>query len=335
MTISPAARAAADGRQPGGGRRSGWSPVRRWTVLISAVVVASLVAVGLTAAPSQAQATVCTGELTGITVSGDLEVPPGAACVLTNVGVPGAATVGAGADLFVIGSNLSGPLTVGSSGFAQVIESTLSTRASLVDAFGMMIEDSTLSSGVDINGGLFFSTGTNVSSTIVSSDGWTFIESGQVSGDITTGNDQATDLMDVSMSGFLRVDSASTGSVVCRSSISGLLQVTNSGGLIQIGGTAPVTDCGSNVVNGEIRLEGNQADQIVVSNNLLFGNLNCLDNTPAPTGSGNMVNGDATGQCAGFGGSSALQQLPLAGPDAQPDRRQAILEVLAGRADLG
>jgi hypothetical protein len=301
--------------------------------LLASTAVASLVAVGLVPAPSQAQATVCTGSLTGVSVSGDLEVPPGEVCVLTTVVVPGSVTVGAGADLFVIESNVSGAMNVGSSAFAQVTSSTLSTRASLVDAFGMLIEGSTMSAGIDVNGGLFFSSGTNVSGSIVSTNGWTFIEAGQMSGDVITNQDQATDLADVSMSGLLRVTGATTGSVICRSTISGRIEVIGSGGLIQIGGDQPAPDCGSNLVNGEILLDSNDAGDIVVANNLVFGNLNCFNNTPAPTGSGNEISGNTTGQCAGMGGSSQLQEV-LAEPDSQESRRQAILQVLAQRANV-
>jgi hypothetical protein len=307
--------------------------VRRWRLMLSCVAVATLLAVGLLPAPSQAQATVCTDSLTGVSVNGDLEVPAGEACVLTNVVVPGSVTVGAGADLFAIQSSISGALTLGSSAFAQVTGSTLSTRAGLVDAFGLLVENSTLSAGIDVDGGLFFSTGTNISSSVVSDGGWTFIEAGQMSGDVLTIGDEATDLVDVSMSGLFRVTSATNGSVVCRSTVSGRIEVISSGGLIQIGGDQPAPDCGSNLVNGEILLDGNNADDIVVANNLIFGNLICVDNTPAPSGSGNEVNGNATGQCAELGATSLLAE-PLTDPASQPDRRQAILQVLAQRGNV-
>lgn len=335
MIRSPAVRGTVDGTEAGTSRRISWLPARRWRLLLSCVAMASLVAVGLAPAPSQAQATVCTSSLTGVSVSGDIEVPAGEACTLTNVAVPGNATVGAGADLFLIESNVSGALIVTTSAFAQVTGSTISVQVSLVDAFGLLVENSTLSSGVAVNGGLFFSTASNLSGSVTSSNGWTFIEAGQVSTNVITVGDQASDLSDVSMSGQFQVDAATNGSVVCRSSISGQLLVTNSGGLVQIGGDQPVADCGSNLVNGEIRLEDNNAGDIVVANNLVFGNVNCFNNTPAPTGSGNMVNGSATGQCAGLGAGSAPQAAPLAEPASQEDRRQAILAVLGQRADLG
>jgi hypothetical protein len=310
---------------------------RRVLLLLSGVAAASLAVVGLAPAPSHAQATVCTGALTGISIGGDIEVPAGEACTLTNVVVPGSAVVGAGADLFLIDSHVSGTVAVQSSGFVQATRSTLSSRVSLVDAFGMLAEESGLSAGVGVDGGLFFSTGSTLSGSVNSSDGWTFIEAGQVSGDVVTVEDQATDLSDVSMSGLFRVTAASTGSVICRSIISGRIEVIGSGGVIQLGGDQPAPDCGSNVVNGEILLDGNDASDIVVAGNMVFGNLICVDNAPAPSGSGNQVSGNATGQCAGFG-SAGVQQVPAAAPagtESLQQRRQAILHALSERAIVG
>jgi len=309
---------------------------RRWQLLLATASVASLAAVGLVPTASQAQATVCTGEITSIIVPGGVEVPSGEACSLTNVLVAGDIAVGDGADLFLTEVTVSGALTVGGSGFAQVTDSTIADTTTLLDAFGLLAEGSTLAGGVEVEGGLFFSTGSSLTGSVVSSNGWTLIEAGQVSGNVTTDGDQATDLFDVSMAGHLSVTGATTGSVICQSTISGTVSVAGSGGVIQIGGEQPTPACGSNVITGGITLTGNNAFGITVSSNLIIGGLSCSSNSPSPAGSDNLVIGTAGGQCAGFGGAgvqstAGTQQVPppdLGDPD---ERRQAILQTLNER----
>jgi hypothetical protein len=311
-----------------------WLPARRRRLLLSAVAVASLVAVGLVPSPSQAQTTVCTGSITNIITPGDIEVPDGESCVLTNVLVTGDADVGAGADLFLIESTVAGALVVNGSAFAQVTRSTVSSGISLLDAFGLLAEGSTLTAGVDVDGGLFFSTATTISGNVISTGGWTLVETAQVAGNVSTAYDQATDLFDTTVAGNVTIHFAATGSVICRSTFSGSIAVTSSNGVIQIGGDQPTPLCGSNVFTGSMSVDNNNASDIQVAGNLILGDLACGNNTPAPAGSGNLVFGTAHGQCSNLGTISFTEE-PLAVAASQANRRQAILAVLDDRADLG
>lgn len=309
-----------------------WSPVRRWRLLLSAVAIASLVMVGLVPSPSQAQTTVCTDSITGTITPGDLQVPDGEACVVTNALVTGDADVGAGSDLFLIESTVAGELVLAASAFAQVTDSTISSGTRLVDSFGLLAEGSTLNQGVDVDGGLFFSTGTNVSGTVSSTNGWTFTETTQIAGNVTTAHDLATDLVDTTIAGNVTVHFASSSVLICRVTFSGSVAVTSSTGVIQIGGDQPTPLCGSNVITGGISVDNNTASDIQVAGNLILGNLACGNNSPAPAGAGNLVFGTASGQCSGLG-TISLTAEPLAAASSYQDRRAAILAELSARAD--
>lgn len=316
--------------QETGATRSGWLPSRRWRVLLSATTVASLLTVGLVATPSQAQTTTCTGSITNIITPGDLQVPDGQACVLTSVLVTGDANVGTGADLFLIESTVAGGLVVNASGYAQVTDSTINAGSTLLNAFALLAERSTLSDGVNVDGGMFFGTANNINGEVDSSNGWTYIEKGHLSGTMTTSQDHATDLVDQTVAGGVAIDSATTGTVICGSTLSGGLSVTRGSGVIQFGGDQPTPECGSNVLTGGITLTGNTATDIQVTRNLIHGSISCSGNSPAPAGSENLIIGSSGGQCVSLGGATFNGgSVPLAATPTE--RRDAILAALADR----
>ena len=54
-----------------------------------------------------------------------------------------------------------------------------------------------------------------------------------------------------------------------------------------------------NIVGGDVQIFTNTGGADI-RNNTIDGNLQCKDNNPAPTGSGNDVSGDREDQCEGF-----------------------------------
>lgn len=82
------------------------------------------------------------------------------------------------------------------------------------------------------------------------------------------------------------------------------------------GGTVTITGVavGGNIQplqnSGHVTIEGNTVDGdvqpkentggVTITNNQIGGNLQCEGNAPPPTGGGNIVQGDAEGQCAGL-----------------------------------
>lgn len=57
-----------------------------------------------------------------------------------------------------------------------------------------------------------------------------------------------------------------------------------------------------NVLYGNLNFYDNQSGATMTDNDI-EGSLACVRNTPAPTGSGNTVDGSASGQCVSLGGS--------------------------------
>lgn len=324
----------------GGGRR-------RWR-LLSIVAVANLAAVGLAAAPSQAQGGVslCSGTAEGFTIAGNLAVPAGASCTLIDSTVTGNVVVRDDANLSLEGSTIQGNLTVRANGFVGALDSSVVGVTALRDAFGAAMELSDLGGGVNArNSGFFFSDGTT-HGRVVSDTSQTVIISGRVSGDVRTTLDLLTDIQDTVVTGALTVNQAELGSVICRSEIDGNAALRGSGDLIQLGGSAPVADCEFNVFGGNLTIADNTAE-IRVSDNVIRGNLSCTGNTTAPTGSNNRIRGEATGQCAdlapaavapAFGGLAEMTTgSRIAGVTRQIEDRSAdaITEAVeAGPADL-
>lgn len=76
---------------------------------------------------------------------------------------------------------------------------------------------------------------------------------------------------------------------------------TSVGGSVQLvqGGSATVD---GNPVGGDVQLFSNNG-ALVVTDNTIDGNLQCKENATAPTGGGNVVQGNAEDQCAGLTGT--------------------------------
>lgn len=108
-----------------------------------------------------------------------------------------------------------------------------------------------------------------------------------------------------SLKGTLKIEKGATARVV-NARINGNIQSeghrsvnvtgTRVGGSIQLkqGGGINLR---ANTVNGDIQLFTNRTGAKTVYNNTVGGNLQCKENTPAPVGSGNRVDGNKEDQC--------------------------------------
>lgn len=280
--------------------KEGSTTRRRWRSL-SIVAIANLVAVGLVAAPSQAQppgVSLCSGTAENFTIAGDLAVPAGQSCDLVNVTVTGDIVVRAEANLTLEESTVQGDLTVRADGFAEVIESGVDGVTTLRQAYGTSVVASELAGGVDArNSGFYFSDGSTHGDEVFSRNGQTVLLSSWLAGDLRTNGDLLTDVEDTVVTGGVRVNQATLGTVICRSEVDGDTVFRNSGDLIQLGADAPVVDCEFNVFGGRVAVRDNDAE-IRISDNVIRGNLVCAGNDAAPTGSDNRLRGKGTGECA-------------------------------------
>jgi hypothetical protein len=302
---------------------------RRLRRIIAVAAVAGLATVGLAASPSQAQTTQCTGYITSVIVPGTVEVPAGWVCTLEDVLVTGDVQVLDGADIFINNSTINGTLDVGANAFATVVESTVNDGTQLRDSFGLSAESSSLLKGVDVrDSGFFLSVNSNHTGQVFSWNGWTFIEQGQVAGGVRSLADEATDVVESAVAFYIKVHDASAGSVICETNVLGLVGITSSDGVIQIGGDQPNPACGSNTIFGGLQLYENTAPAHV-STNLVVGVIDCQNNTTAPTGSNNLVIGPQFGQCSGLDGAGGtISGLGAGVQEVSPESRKAAIQAL-------
>lgn len=269
---------------------------RRWLVVLAA---ANLVAVGLVAAPSQAQTVTCTSTLSNQTITATLVVPSGSACVLNDVVVDGRAEVQDFSDLFMNGSRIMGPLSGGFSSYVEGIESRIDGMTTLTDSLGMTLIDSRTSRLIDARGVsfVFSDQGTHWGGIRVSGPADTVVRGGVVIGSVSTTGGERTDLHDAAVFGPVTVTDSQYGSVLCHMGAALFVRVQNSGGQVHVGTAATFSNCGFNLM-GSLTVNDNIGADIEITGNIIAGNLDCSGNDPGPHGQLNLVGGAKTGQCS-------------------------------------
>jgi len=282
---------------------------RRWRWL-SLVAVANLAVVGLVATPSQARGvSLCSGTAEGRIIFGDLAVPAGESCLLLDTRVLGDVEVRQDANLTLEDSSVWGDLTVRTNGFLDSIGSAIGGTVRLQEAFGGVVESSELWGRLRVaDTGFLISDSSTHRSDLISENGQTVILSSRFSGDVRTTGDLLTDLRDSVLSGRLVVQQAVLGSVVCRSEIDRDTLVRDTTDLVQLG-EGTFTGCEFNVFGADLELRDNLAD-IQINGNVIRDDLDCTGNDPAPTGAGNRIRGEASGQCAGLAAPAAARSRP-------------------------
>ena len=287
-------------------------PVRRKWRLLSIMAIVNLIALGLVAAPSQAQVVTCTSTLSDQTIVASLVVPSGAACQLVNVELSGRADVQAGADLFLESSRIMGTLTVLTNSYVETNNSRVDGMVTMTGAFGLWATSSRFDRLLDIrSGGFLYSLDSTHWGGIRSQGGETIIERGAVLGSVSTTGDRLTDLFDTAVFGPVSVASSTYGSVMCHMGAALSVNIRTSGGVIQVGSAGPTTGCGFNLL-GSLGVFDNIGADIQLTGNFIAGNLACTGNNPAPFGGNNLVGGTRSGQCTSLSPKPAASS-PTAG----------------------
>jgi hypothetical protein len=269
-------------------------------------LVAALVATGMLFAASPALAqddndTVCTGAMGPVVVPGDLIVPEGQVCDLAGTTVRGNTYVEEAAELYAEQANLRRNLTVDPGGYADLFESRVGGNIRLNESLGLSSEDSSVGGNIDSRGADFidlFGGSINGNLDARGPDTAVFAEALDVGGNLTAQGTDYFDLYDSVVSGNFYVRNTQSGSIFCGNTLSGNPEFTGNMTLLTIG--SPDQACDGNTVSGNIIVRNNQAEA-EISDNDVNGNLQCSGNTPPPVGGGNRVNGNAEGQCRGFG----------------------------------
>jgi hypothetical protein len=220
--------------------------------------------------------TECIGTIGAVTV-GDVFVPDGKACRLDGTKVTGGVTVGAGSALETSRADIHDSLTLNSS--------------------GRVLSDATIVQGdlVSTGTGIISLTNSMVVQQVTVQQNTTFSATGLVVGGNLKGTEvNRFDLTDGFVGGSFAADGAFGGSRFCGNKVFGNAEIRNSGAAIEIGGSG---SCAGNRFYENVTVQGNVAD-ITISNNNIRRDLNCVNNDPAPHGTGNTVTGGKLGQCA-------------------------------------
>ncbi|MGO1972814.1 MAG: hypothetical protein ACTH2Q_07630 [Propionibacteriaceae bacterium] len=266
--------------------------------IIAAIGVGTL-ALGFGAAlPAQgALTTYCEGVAADVTVPNDLVVAKDQSCDLTNVTIKGDVTVRAGASLLTDGVSVSGKLTASQDAYADLVAASVAGDVVLAKAYGAYVDNSTVGGDtISRRAGFLYSEGSEHQGALRSNMGTTYLNSAVVGGPVVTSGDVVSDLDDTWVKGNLTVRKAELGSLICSSEVDGNTVLTGNGGSLWVGLDAAGEDCGSAYFGGALSVKENTADT-VISNAIVRGNLNCLDNDPAPVGENNRVRGKALNQC--------------------------------------
>lgn len=279
---------------PGGPPQTRWRG-KRWLVVLAAV---NLIAVGLVAAPSQAQIVTCNGTLTNQTITATVVVPAGGFCQLVDVTVDGRLDVLDSGILFLTGSRVMGPLSVGFFGYTEALDARVDGMTTLGDTAQLFATRTRFSRLVDGQSSDFiFSDESTHWGGIRATGAEVAVRGGVVIGSIFTNQGILTDLHDTAVFGPVTVMSSTYGSILCHMGAALSVSVSGSGGTIHVGISPVVENCGFNLM-GSLAVNDNIGADIVITRNVIGGNLSCSGNDPGPHGELNLVGGSTSGQCA-------------------------------------
>ena len=307
--------------------------------LRSAIAATSLVAAGGIAFAMPANAdlvTSCVGEGGAVTVPGDLVVPAGKACWLNGTTVEGNVRVAAGADLIVDGATFKGTVAVAKDGYIDTTDTTITKNVTANNAFGSYFYGSNVGGAVNAQAdegseqdGFVYAVDSKVTGRVNAAvPGEVVIDGSQVGGALTGQGTRYLDVYNSTIGGKLMVAGNEEGSVFCESEVYGDASYTGNSDTLQLGGDGPLAPCsGTSYWGGNVDVSNNTAT-VVVSNNIVRGNLSGTGNDPAPTGENNRVRGTVSGQFENL-------QAPAAMRMAAPQDRKTDLsgEVKERRAD--
>jgi hypothetical protein len=267
-------------------------------------LVAALVATGLLAAASTAQAaeeTVCVGALGPVTVPGDLIVPEGQVCDLAGTRVLGNTKVEDAAELYAEQAFLRRNVTADPGAYVDLFETTVGGNVRLNESLGLSSENSTIGGNIESRNADFIDLfrGT-IRGNLDAGGGPTavFAEGLDVRGNLAAVGVDYFDLYDSEVRGNFSVRNTQSGSIFCGNTLAGNPEFFGNMTLLTIG--SPDQACDGNTVSGNVIVRDNQAEA-EISDNDIAGNLQCSGNVPPPTGGGNRVQGNSEGQCQGFG----------------------------------
>jgi cytoskeletal protein CcmA (bactofilin family) len=275
-------------------------PRRTATTLatLSALIAAPLLWAGPAALAGLV--TFCSGTGGAVTVPNDLVVASGDSCSLEGTTVTGNVRVADGGNLVVAGGTINGEVQVGSNGYLDATDTAIDGQVVLAPGgYGVFLRDSrtgrlTLQpKGSATIEGFLFVENTVVDGTVTAGVGEVRLDrTTQVTGDVNSSGAFYTDVHDSFVDGGLSVLNNATGSVVCGSAVQGRATFAGNLGGVQLGPNGTLDGCAAggywardvsitntrggvtvddNIVNGQLRLSGNDPAARVAANNRIRG----------------------------------------------------------------
>jgi hypothetical protein len=229
--------------------------IMRWLILSLTLILSAGLAAPVLARPAPIS---CAGELSNLTIPGDLIVPEGEYCELNSMTVLGDARVGRRSTLAVYGGRIAGALS--GSSFELVL-----------------LQGASVGGRIRLTGGV---------------SAW--LEYATVAGDTRITDIVDTRVLQTQLASDLVVRGGREVVQFCGTIVEGDARFASNGGGLQIGGD--LATCAANKVQGNLRVHHNQSE-ITVANNTVGRNLVCAANNPAPLVYGNQVGGSVRGQC--------------------------------------
>lgn len=285
------------------------------TALAASALLASGGTVALAAPANADLVTRCVGEGGSVTVPGDLVVPAGKTCWLDGTTVEGTVRVQAGADLIVTGGTFKGSVVVNENAYFDATDTTIAGTVRTNNAFGSYLDGSQVGGAVNARAdddtsydGFVYVVGSEVTGKIDARvPGEVLLDGATVGGAVVSEGTRYTDIYNSTLDRALTVSNNPDGAVFCESEVYGAASYSGNAYVLQLGADGPITGCeGASYWGKDLDVSNNTAT-IVVSNNIIRGNLSGEGNDPAPTGENNRVRGTVSGQFVDLPAPAALR----------------------------
>jgi cytoskeletal protein CcmA (bactofilin family) len=277
-------------------------PTRRTATALAVSALASASVVLAAPSASADLVTYCVGNGGAVTLPTDLFVPDGKSCSLKGTTVTGNVQVAPGANLVVDGGTINGQVQVAGDGYFDASNTRVDGGVTLASGgFGIYYKNThsgtitVQAKGEATTDSFLFVDGSTVDGSVQANAGEVRLDKGtQVSGNVSTTNAYYTDVTDSFVDGTLSVLNNATGSVVCGGAVQG--KATFAGNLVgvQLGPNGALDTCASGgyfgrdvsisntsgkaslddtIINGQLQLSGNNPAAVVAANNRIRGGI--------------------------------------------------------------
>lgn len=281
----------------------------------------------------------CVGQGGDVIVPGDLVVPAGKTCELTGTTVNGDVRIASGANLIATGTDFNGSVRIAGNGYLATHDASIAGSVVSQGGFGAFLVDTQVGGNATQHAGqlqeaihFLYLRDSAAGGNLRADAGEVFVDSSRVGGSVSFASGRYIDIYDSVVSGSLSISGATYGTVVCDSEIYGSATVTGNSDVVQLGAHRPSGSCTSATYwGGSLQVSDNTA-KVVVSNNIIRGNLTGSGNQPAPVGDNNRVRGNISGQFANLSAPGEQKKAMRAMVVPQQQKAPTVTELAKQRS---